>query len=296
MRALILPLLITLTIQPSTYRAEVAGYRAEVDAFRKNRAEEISGPTGWAALVGLHWLTPGEYVVGSDPISGVRLTGPSAPGRLATINVGKDIVHIRVSTGLDATFKGKPVTDFDMPPGISADDGLKVGGLTLVVIRRDTRLALRVWDTKAPNRVAFKGLNWMPIDTKWRLGARWEPHPRTQPRMKIMNVLGEIVEMQNPGTVVFAVAGKPYRLEAMLEGDDATELFFIFKDETSNTTTYGAGRYLYTPLPKNGRVDLDFNKAKNPPCAFTDFATCPLPPAGNRLALAVTAGELDHKH
>lgn len=290
MRALILPLFVAFTLQSS-------GYSADIAKFRQERAAEISGPTGWAALVGLHWLTTGtELVVGSDPISGIRLTGPSAPGRLATINVGTDVVHIRVSTGLDATYKGKPIAEFDMPPGVAADDGLKVGGLTLVVIRRDTRLALRVWDARAPNRVAFKGLNWMPVDPKWRISARWEPHPRTQPRMKIMNVLGETVEMQNPGAVVFAVGGKPYRLEAMLDADDAKELFFIFKDETSNKTTYGAGRYLYAPLPKNGRVDLDFNKAKNPPCAFTDFATCPLPPPGNRLAVAVTAGELNHKH
>ena len=289
MRALLLPLFIALTLQP-------AAYRTEIESFRQHRAGEISGPTGWAALVGLHWLTPGtELVVGGDPISGIRLTGPSAPGRLATINVGTDVVHIRVSTGLDATLKGKPVTEFDMSPGVAPDDGLKVGGLTLVVIRRDRRLALRVWDAKAPSRLAFTGLNWMPIDAKWRISARWEPHPRTQPRLKIMNVLGEVVEMQNPGTVIFAVGGKAYRLEAMLETDDAKELFFIFKDETSNKTTYGAGRYLNTPLPANGRVDLDFNRAKNPPCAFTDFATCPLPPPGNRLALAVKAGELDHR-
>lgn len=289
MRALIVPLLFALAIQP-------AGYRAQIEEFRKHRAEEIGGPTGWAALVGLHWLTPGtEMVVGSDPISGVRLAGPSAPGRFATINVGADSVHIRVSTGLDATFKGQPVTEFDMPPGIAANDGLKFGGLTLVVLRRGPRLALRVWDAKAPNRVSFKGLNWMPVDARWRISARWEPHPRTQPRMKVMNVLGETVEMQNPGAVIFAVGGKPYRLEALLETDDAKELFFIFKDETSNKTTYGAGRYLYTPLQTNGRVTMDFNKAKNPPCTFTDFATCPLPPAANRLTVAINAGELDYK-
>ncbi|TAK16829.1 MAG: DUF1684 domain-containing protein [Acidobacteria bacterium] len=289
MKTLILPLLLALTLQP-------AGYRADIEAFRQHRAEEIGGPTGWAALVGLHWLTPGEFVVGSDATSGIHLTGPSAPGRLATIGVGADSVHFRITAGLDATFQGRPAAEFDMTPGVAADNGLKVGGMTLVVIRRDTRLALRVWDTRAPNRVAFKGLHWMPIDAKWRISARWEPHPRTQPRMKIMNVLGETVLMQNPGAVVFAVGGKAYRMEALLESDDAKELFFIFKDETSNKTTYGAGRYLYTPLPKNGRVDLDFNKAKNPPCAFTDFATCPLPPAANRLALAVLAGELDYQH
>jgi len=258
-RALIVPLLFALAIQPT-------GYRAGVEEFRKHRAEEIGGSTGWAALVGLHWLTTGqEYVVGSDAISGIRLTGPSAPGRFATINVGADAVHIRVSTGLDATYKGQPATEFDMPPGVSANDGLKFGGLTLVVLRRGPRLALRVWDAKAPNRVAFKGLNWMPIDARWRISARWEPHPRTQPRMKVMNVLGETVEMQNPGAVIFAVGGKPYRLEALLETDDAKELFFIFKDETSNTTTSGAGRYPYAPLPKHGPLPTDFQQTKNPP-------------------------------
>jgi uncharacterized protein (DUF1684 family) len=157
-------------------------------------------------------------------------------------------------------------------------------------------MALRVWDTNAPSRLALKGLNWMPIDPKWRIDARFVAHPANQPRIKIQNVLGDTIEMKNPGAVVFTVDGKEYSLEAMLEADHAKELFFIFKDGTSNKTTYGAGRYLYTPLPKAGRVDLDFNKAENPPCAFTEFATCPLPPAKNRLTLSVMAGELDHKH
>lgn len=285
----LVPLLLAFTIQ-------TPGYRAEIDAFRQHRAEEIGGPTGWAALVGLHWLSQGEFVVGSDPVSGIRLTGPSAPGRFGTLTITGDNVHMRISTGLDAFVKGKQVYDVDMTPGVAPEDGLKIGGVTMVLIKRGPKLALRVWDAKAPNLVAFKGLNWMPVDTKWRINARFVPHPANQPRIKIQNVLGETVEMKNPGEVVFTVGGNEYRLEAMLESDDAQELFFIFKDGTSNKTTYGAGRYLYTPLPKDGRVDLDFNKAKNPPCAFTDFATCPLPPAKNRLTLSVTAGELDHKH
>ncbi len=289
MKWLMLPLVLAFTIQAQ-------GYRAEVEAFRANRLAEIGGPTGWAALVGLHWISDGEVVVGSDAISGIRLTGPSAPGRLGTLTVSGNNVHLRISTGLDAFVKGQQVYELDMKPGVAPEDGLKIGGLTMVLIRRGARMALRVWDAKAPNRVALKGLNWMPIDPKWRIDARFVPHPADQPRIKIQNVLGETVEMKNPGAAVFSVGGKEYSLEAMLESDDADELFFIFKDATSNKTTYGAGRYLYTPLPRNGRVDLDFNKAKNPPCAFTDFATCPLPPAKNRLTLAVAAGELDHKH
>jgi uncharacterized protein len=289
MKLLILPLLFVSALQTSSYQTEV-------EKFRADRAVEIGNPTGWAALVGLHWISQGEVVVGSDAISGIRLTGPSAPGRLGTLTVTGDNVHLRISTGLDAFVKGQQVYELDMKPGVAPEDGLKIGGLTMVLIRRGDRKALRVWDAKAPNRVAFKGLNWMPIDPKWRIDARFVPHPANQPRIKIQNVLGETIDMKNPGAVVFSVGGKEYRLEAMLESDDADELFFIFKDGTSNKTTYGAGRYLYTPLPKNGRVDLDFNKAKNPPCASTDFATCPLPPAGNRLTLSVMAGELDHKH
>lgn len=292
MRLLIAPLLVLFTLQTGTYRAEV-------DAFRAHRFEEISGPTGWAALVGLHWLSPGEFVVGSDPISGIRLTGPSAPGRLGTVTITGDTVHFRVSTGLDAFMNGKQVYEYDMKVG-GPDTALHVGGLTMSLIRRGPRYALRVWDEKAPRRVAMLkpggGLSWMPVDPAWRIAARFVPHPASQPRMKIMNVLGETVEMKNPGQVVFRMGGAEYRLEALLESDDADELFFIFKDGTSAKTTYGAGRYLYTPLPKDGVVDLDFNKAKNPPCALTDFATCPLPPAANRLTLAVRAGELDHKH
>jgi uncharacterized protein (DUF1684 family) len=289
MKLLILPVLIGLTLQTPSYRADV-------EKFRANRAVEIGSPTGWSALVGLHWIADGEVIVGSDAVSGIRLTGPSAPGRLGTLTVSGDRVHLRISTGLDAFVKGQQVYDLDMKPGVAPDDGLKVGGLTMVLIKRGPRMGLRVWDAKAPRRVALNGLRWMPIDPKWRINARFVPHPATQPRIKIQNVLGDTIEMKNPGEVVFSVGGAEYHLEALLEADDAKELFFMFKDGTSNKTTYGAGRYLYTPLPENGRVDLDFNKAKNPPCAFTDFATCPLPPAKNRLTLAVTAGELDHKH
>jgi uncharacterized protein (DUF1684 family) len=289
----LMPLLLALTLQS-------ASYRADIEKFQQQRFDEIAGATGWSALVGLHFVDPGsEYVVGSDAISGVRIESPSVPGRLGTMLVRNDGATMRVSTGVDATVKGVAVTEVDMRPGTSAADGLKIGDLTLVLIRRGQKFALRVWDAKAPSRLALvkaKTLKWLPIDPKWRVTARFVAHPDTQPRMKILNVLGETVEMRNPGTAFFTVGGKEYQLEAALESDNAKELFFIFKDGTSNKTTYGAGRYLYTPLAADGKVDLDFNKAKNPPCAFTDYATCPLPPAKNRLTLAVNAGELDHKH
>jgi len=114
------------------------------------------------------------------------------------------------------------------------------------------------------------------------------------PRLPIQNIIGQTIEMANPGTATFSIGGQEFQLEALLESDDADELFFMFRDGTSSKTTYGAGRYLYTPLPKDGHVTIDFNRAMNPPCAFTNFATCPLPPAKNRLSIPVAAGELDH--
>ena len=286
-------------------------YRQQVEAFREKRGHEIISPTGWAALVGLHFLTPGTHVVGSAPGSDVRLTGPSAPPTLGTITVMPGTPAVAGSTGtarlvlangIQARRGGEAInllppiwTDIELKPGAKPDDYLRVGDLTMTLIRRGEKLALRVWDAQAPSLTSLKQLEWMPIDESWRVQGRFEPHPPGR-TMKILNVLNELIDMANPGVAVFSVGGQEYRLEALLESDDAKELFFLFRDGTSGKSTYGAGRYLYTPLPEHGRVILDFNQAKNPPCTFTDFATCPLPPKGNILSVAVNAGELDHPH
>ena len=270
-------------------------YRQQVERFREKRGHEIISPTGWAALVGLHFLTPGTHVVGSAPGSDVRLTGPSAPPTLGTLTVSAAAVRLVTAKGVDIRRGNERIDDVELKPGAKPEDYLKSGDLTMTLIRRGDRMALRVWDAKASSLTSLKQLEWMPIDESWRLQGRFEAHPPGR-TMKILNVLNELTDMANPGVAVFSVGGKEYRLEALLESDDAKELFFLFRDGTSGKSTYGAGRYLYTPLPENGRVILDFNQAKNPPCTFTDFATCPLPPKGNVLPVPVNAGELDHPH
>jgi len=273
---------------------QTAGTPTDLATFRKQREVEIGGETGWAALTGLHWLTNGTMTVGRDSRNAVVLTAPSAPATLGTLNVTDTSVTLHVAAGVPARVKGQPVTEVQLRPGTEASDGLTVGGMTMVVIKRGRGMALRVWDAAAPGRIAFKGLRWYPAEPKLKVEAKFIPH---QPpgKVKIQNIIGETIEMSNPGAVAFTIGGTLYRLEALLESDDADELFFMFKDGTSNKTTYGAGRYLYTPLPKDGRVTLDFNRAMNPPCAFTSFATCPLPPMPNRLTVPIPAGELDHK-
>jgi uncharacterized protein (DUF1684 family) len=176
----------------------------------------------------------------------------------------------------------------------SDDDGkptvLKLGSLKLFVIKRGDKLGLRVKDKRNPGRSRFAGLDYFPVDLKWRIDARFETYdpPRIIP---IVNVLGMVDNMTSPGVLVFEVNAKSYRLDPVLE-KGSKQLFIIFGDKTTGKETYGAGRYLYAdPAGDDGKVVLDFNKAYNPPCAFTEFATCPLPPRQNRLSIRVEAGE-----
>jgi uncharacterized protein (DUF1684 family) len=261
---------------------QASSYKADIEKYRQERARSMSAETGWTALTDLRWLDKnGQFTVGRGTSNAIVLKAPSAPDRLGMLTVDDRA--------------GQPVTELELTPDAPAAEAVKLDGLTLGVIERAGRRALRVWDRLSPARQHFQGLRWYPIDERWRLEARFIPH-QPAPMFKIQNIVGQIVEMSNPGAVAFTIDGREYRLEALLEEEGADELFFMFRDATSGKATYGAGRYLYTPLPRNGRVTLDFNRAVNPPCAFTEFATCPLPPAANRLTISVEAGERDYRH
>jgi uncharacterized protein (DUF1684 family) len=275
---------------------QASSYRAETEAFRAERAAQIGAETGWAALTDLQWIdSPGTFTIGAAAGNAMVLHAPSAPANIGTLIVTPEAVTLHAAAGVAAQVDGRAVTQTVLVADAGPDGGVKIGGLTLGLIDREHRRAIRVWDRMSPTRRAFHGLQWFPIAERWRVEARFIEH-RPAPVLEIQNIVGQIVEMSNPGAAVFNVGGKEYRLEALLEGPAEEELFFMFRDGTSGKTTYGAGRYLYTPLPKNGRVTLDFNRAINPPCAFTTFATCPLPPAANRLSLAIEAGERDDSH
>ncbi len=167
---------------------------------------------------------------------------------------------------------------------------LHLGSLTFHVIKRGERLGVRVKDKENPARIKFPGLQYFPIDPKWRVTAKFVPYNPPK-KIPILNVLGMLQDEPSPGTLEFQVNGKTYRIDPITEqGSD--ELFLIFADQTTGKETYGAGRYLYTPQAgPDGKVLIDFNKAYSPPCAFTAYATCPLPPPGNKLAVRIEAGE-----
>ena len=266
-------------------------YTKAMQKWRADRLEEINGEDGWTTLVGLYWLKDGPNKFGSDPSNEIVLPRSSAPKFAGSIRLDNGVVTLEAKPDAGITSDGNAASTLVLQ---SDGDGkptmLKIGSLKLFVIKRGEKLGLRVKDKQNPARVHFAGLGYFPVDLQWRLDAKFEPYdpPKIVP---IVNVLGMVDNMTSPGALVFDVNGKTYRVDPVLE-KGSKQLFIIFGDKTTGKETYGAGRYLYAdPAGADGNVILDFNKAHNPPCAFTKFATCPLPPWQNRLAIRVEAGE-----
>ena len=258
--------------------------------WRAKRTIDLSRPDGWTSLIGLHWLDPGTHRVGSDTDNGIRLAmGPEHLGVFTVRDkqVGFVPDAVVVVDGKPAMGANTLRIDSDpQGPSTVVFDGGK--GLA-TVIERGGRLALRVKHADAETRVKFAGLQYWIGGRDWQIPAKFIAHPagRTLP---IANIIGTTDNIPNPGAVEFERGGKTFRLEALDEGGGT--LFLVFADRTSGHGSYGAGRFIDAPLPDaQGRLVIDFNQAYNPPCAFTPFATCPLPPPENRLDLAVEAGE-----
>lgn len=276
---------------PSDRTSQAKTYEQEISDWRKQRNHELTDEDGWLALAGLFWLKDGENKIGSDPASDVVLPGPNAPLYACSIWLegGKTRVVAPAASGM--TSDGKPVTSLALENDLSGKPTvLSMGSLSFHVIKRGDKLGLRLRDKDSPARVNFGGIDYYPVNPAWKLEGRFEPYnpPKT---LKIVNVLGMVMETPCVGALVFSVGGRTYRLDAEAE-TQSPQLFVMVADATTGKTTYHSGRYLYVPTPStDGKVVIDFNKAQNPPCAYTKFATCPLPPPQNHLALAIEAGE-----
>jgi len=272
-------------------------YRAEIEKWRADREARLKAEGGWLSVAGLFWLEEGENRFGSGPGNAIVLPAGAAPAAAGAFELRSKKVTVRVEPGVTVTAGGKPVTTMELradDPG--PPDVLALGRLSLQVIVRGGKYGIRMKDPESAARREFAGLRWFPVREDMRVTGRfvaWSgPHT-----IAIPNVLGQVNDLPSPGYVEFTLAGKPLRLEPVIEEPGDTELFFIFRDPTAGRETYPAGRFLYAPMPKEGRIVLDFNKAYSPPCAFTAYATCPLPPPQNRLSVAIEAGEKDpHKH
>ncbi len=269
-------------------------YRGEIESWRKQRLDRLTAPDGWLSLVGLEWLKPGTSKVGSASDNDIVIA--KAPAHLGSIERKGDKVTIKLAEDSGATIDGKRLASAELLDDAHAEPTtIAFGSVRFYLIdRAGGKKGLRVKDSEAKTRTGFLGIDSYPIDPGWRIEAKWvafdPPHS-----LEIPNVIGTIDKMPVPGKAVFERGGKTFELLPVLETDDAKELFFIIADKTSGKETYGAARFIYSAMPKDGKVVIDFNKAYNPPCAFTSFATCPLAPPENRLGMAVTAGEKKYR-
>jgi uncharacterized protein len=263
-------------------------HRAAVEAWRRERYRRLRLDTGWLTLAGLAWLRPGVNRIGSDPDAEAVL--PAGPPWAGTVTLTDDgIVADGSFAHAESPADGLRLeTDLHGRPTM-----LELGSLRLCVIERGGRLGLRTWDTDSPARSEFEGIAHWPVDPAWRLTARLETTPgRT---VRVPDVLGTIDDQESPGDLVFEAGGGTHRLQA-LQGGDAGELWLVFGDATNGDETYGGGRFLYAAAPDaDGAVELDFNRAYNPPCVFSPYATCPLPWPENRLPIRIEAGEMTHQ-
>jgi uncharacterized protein (DUF1684 family) len=289
---------------PETQHAATddAQWRQELATWRAEREHEIAAPDGWLTLVGLEWLKPGVNSVGAakDNKIRVRTQAPDHIG-LFTVN-GKSLQLLAPASGFppDLTIDGSPAREGIITTDDSRLTTIVWHGLNLAVLHRGDRYALRIKDADSPARAAFHGLNWYPPDPHFHVVAQWVPFPSPQIE-KIPIVTGTTLDLPAPGVAQFTLDGKSLRLEPVIEAGQEGTLFFILRDVTSRSTTYATARYLHTGLPDHGLdqpglLTLDFNRLENPPCAYTTYATCPLPPAQNQLPVALQAGEELYPH
>ena len=268
-------------------------YTREIQSWQAQRLQSLTKPDGWLTLIGLHFLKPGENTVGTAPDNAVVLAkGPAHLGAFTLAPNG--VVRAAFNPGIEARVEGHLMLAANLfDDTIGKPTMVTVGTVSLYVINRDGKKALRVKDSDAESRTHFLGLDYFPIDPSWRIEAQWVAFDKPK-EVPIRNILGSVAPAMILGKAVFTRDGHTYELLPIQE-DPEEPLFFIISDLTSGSQTYAAARFLYAALPVDGKVILDFNQAQNPPCAFTPFATCPLPPKENQLPIAVTAGEKKYR-
>jgi len=285
--------LVTIVISLGSVLAQ-SDYVKDVEKWRSDEAADLKKEDGWLTVAGLFWLKDGVNTVGAGSQFDVRLSDNFTQGKLGEIEFKNGVATLKVADGVEAKCDGKPVSTMDL---VSDEKGkpteIRVGSQMFYLIRREDRFGIRLKDNQSKARVEFKGQNWFPVDESYRVPARLEALPEPKELM-VPNVLGGHFKMKSPGLLRFTLQGQGYSLQPVLQDDGS--LFIIFRDASNSGETYSAGRFLNADKPVDGKTTLDFNKAENPPCAFTPFATCPLPPEGNDLAVAIKAGEKRYDH
>ena len=256
-------------------------YLSGLQDWRDKAESNLRGEKSWLALLELFWFDHGANSFGSHPSNAIVFPKGKSPEHIGTFELKAGVVHLHPQPGISITVDGKDANDTVLKPDVSGEPSeMQVDGLVMMVVQRGERFGLRVWDHNNPRRKNFPGRIWYDPSESYLAQARFSTYEPTR-EIPITNILGDTSDTPLAGYVQFDLDGHANRLDALESAGG--RLFIIFKDQTSQQETYPAGRYLYTDAPSDGKVLLDFNRAYNPPCAFTDFATCPLPPYQNHL-------------
>jgi hypothetical protein len=272
--------------------AHADDYVQSVEAWRAGRIQRLQRPDGWLALIGRHPLEHGTWTVGSAAGNAIRLA--AGPAQLGTITYADDgRVTFALAEGVEAAIDGTSARRAELAYRGDKPTYVRAGTVNFYVMDRSGKLFLRVRDSESPRLKHFAGIEAWPVDPAWRITADWVPFdpPRQIP---VTNIIGLTEPATVPGKAVFTHDGRTCELLPIDEGPDE-DLFFVLTDTTAGDETYEACRFLYAPRPVGGKIVLDFNRLYNPPCAFTPFATCPLPPKENRLPFPVRAGEKKYR-
>ncbi len=272
----------------SSPAAPDAAYRQSYEKWKLELVDDLK--KNWLTLAGLFWLKPGSNTCGTDPSSVVALPEGSAAAHVGTFDLQGDAVTVKFLPGVAAKIDGKLATTAPLQPDVSGKPTIiELGSLRMFVIKRGQRIGIRVRDLNSPAVRNYAGPIFFPLNMNYRVTAKWVAGDGKK-TVDVPNVLGDTTPTPIAGEAVFTINGQDLSLTA-LGGDMSKGLFFVFNDLTSKTDTYPGGRFLDTDPVVNGTVVLDFNRAYNPPCAVTPYATCPLAPKENRLAAAIPAGE-----
>lgn len=264
-------------------------YEKEIKTWHQNRIEGLKKENGWLNLAGLFWLEEGRNSFGGNTENKIVFPKDRSKAFLGDIILSKGEVFVETKADAEVFNENEKVEKLKLFP-TEKNIVLKHNSLRWFVIKRGERYAIRLRDLESPFLKEFHGIEAFKIDQKWRLKAKFIPTEGK--KIAILDVTGQTSQQDSPGVLVFTIAGKEYKLDALKEGE---EFFIIFGDKTNKKETYGAGRFVYAAKPDaDGYTYLDFNKAYNPPCAFTPYATCPLPPKQNLLPIEIKAGEKNY--
>lgn len=274
--------------------AQTGSYEQEITAWRAKRLNSLRSETGWLNLAGLFWLKDGANSIGgAESNDCVFPTNHAAPS-LGKIVLKEGKVFLEdVPQGVSITVKGQPFLGGLIFSEQEESLVLSHQSLRWFIIKRGEKYAIRLRDLEGEYVKNFKGIENFLTQEKWKLKGKFVASPGK--KLKIVDVTGRVYEEESPGKVEFTIGKKSYSLAATQEGN---ELFIVFGDLTNKHETYGGGRFMYIDMPKKGtdEVVIDFNKAFNPPCVFTPYATCPLPVTENKLQVKIPAGEKYTSH